>query len=217
MPSPTVENYLKAMLSLSRETGEVNVTELSKALDVSKPAANSMVKALATRGLVAYERYRPLKLTAAGRKAAALIVRKHRLTEMYLVDQMGFAWDEVHAIAEQVEHIDAPRFFERMDEIMGFPEVDPHGSPIPTAEGVIADADLDCLSEVAAGRTVEVKAVAGQTDALLSFLTRKGIALGTELEVLEREDFDGSLRVRYGDEDREEVLTREVTRWMYVN
>ena len=216
MPSPTVENYLKAMLSLSREKGEVNVTELSRSLAVSKPAANSMVKALAARGLVNYERYRPLRLTDAGRKAAALIVRKHRLTEMYLVDQMGFAWDEVHAIAEQVEHIDAPRFFERMDEIMGRPEVDPHGSPIPTPEGVIADADHDCLSDVGAGRTVEVKAVAGQTDALLSFLTRKGIGLGTRLEVLEREDFDGSLRVRYGEAAREEVLTREVTRWMYV-
>ena len=216
MPSPTVENYLKALLALSRETGEVNVTELSRALGVSKPAANSMVKTLTKRGLVAYERYRPLKLTDAGRKAAALVVRKHRLTEMYLVDQMGFGWDEVHAVAEQVEHIDAPRFFARMDEIMGYPTVDPHGSPIPTIDGEIADADHAALDTVAAGRTVELRAVAGQTDALLSFLTRKGIALGERLEVLEVEPFDGSRRVRYGADAREEVLTREVTRRMYV-
>lgn len=216
MPSPTVENYLKALLSLGRETGEVNVTDLARALDVSKPAANSMVKALHKRGLVAYERYRPLKLTDAGRKAAALIVRKHRLTEMYLVDQMGFAWDEVHAIAEQVEHIDAPRFFQRMDELMGHPTVDPHGSPIPTVDGEIARADHDALNEVPAGRTVELKAVAGQGNELLSYLTRKDIALGTQLEVVEVEPFDGSLKVRYGEPGREEVLTREVARWMMV-
>ena len=216
MPSPTVENYLKALLSLSRETGEVNVTDLSRALSVSKPAANSMVKSLAARELVAYERYKPLRLTATGRKAAALIVRKHRLTEMYLVDQMGFEWDEVHAIAEQVEHIDAPRFFQRMDELMGHPTVDPHGSPIPTPEGEIAAHDYETLAEVAAGRRTTLRAVTGDTEQLLGYLTRKGIALGTAFEVTEVEPFDGSLRVRYG-EGRVEVLTREVARCLLVD
>lgn len=218
MPSPTVENYLKAMLSLSRETGEVNVTQLSKALAVSKPAANSMVKALHARGLVEYKRYRPLKLTHEGRRAAALVVRKHRLTEMYLVDQMGFAWDEVHAVAEQVEHIDAPRFFERMDEIMGFPTEDPHGSPIPTREGVIAAPDYEVLAEAAPGQSLKLRAVRGESEQLLGFLTRKGIALGAGFEVVEVEPFDGSLRVRYGSEGgrREETLTREVARCLLV-
>lgn len=215
MPSPTVENYLKALLSLSRETGAVNVTDLSRALGVSKPAANSMVKSLAARGLVAYERYRPLRLTPAGRTAAALIVRKHRLTEMYLVDQMGFRWDEVHAIAEQVEHIDSPRFFQRMDELMGYPTVDPHGSPIPTPEGEIAAHDYDSLAETSAGQRATLRAVTGDADKLLSYLTRKGISLGTAFEVTEVEPFDGSLRVRYG-EGREEVLTREVARCLLV-
>ena len=213
-PHPPVENYLKALLSLSRDTGEVSVTDLAGALGVSKPAANSMVKALTTKGLVAYQRYRPLRLTEAGRKAAALIVRKHRLTEMYLVDQMGFAWDEVHAIAEQVEHIDAPRFFRRMDEIMGHPAVDPHGSPIPSIEGEIAATDYTPLSASSAGQHVTLRAVKGDTEELLGYLTRKGIALGTDFEIQEVEPFDGSLRVHYN--GREELLTREVARCLLV-
>lgn len=215
MPSPTVENYLKALLALSRDTGEVNVTDLSAAVGVSKPAANGMVKSLAAQGLVTYERYRPLVLTERGRRAAALIVRKHRLTEMYLVDQMGFGWEEVHAIAEQVEHIDAPRFFARMDEIMGYPTVDPHGSPIPDREGAIERPNYRTLAEASTGEHVTLKAVSSQQDDLLSYLTRKGIALGTELYVIEVEPFDGSQRVRL-DGHREAILTREVARSLLV-
>ncbi len=215
MPSPTVENYLKAMLALSRDSGEVNVTDLSAALAVSKPAANGMVKSLAAQGLVTYERYKPLVLTSEGRRAAALILRKHRLTEMYLVDQMGFGWEEVHEIAEQMEHIQSPRFFARMDEIMGFPTQDPHGSPIPDREGEMERPDYRMLADVLAGETVVLRAVSTQADELLSFLTRKGIGLGTELAVVEVEAFDGSLRVRIKGAGVE-VLTREVGRSLLV-
>ena len=207
MPSPSIENYLKALLTLADVNGEVNVTDLSGALDVSKPAATGMAKTLAAHGLVTYERYRPLALTPEGRKAAALIVRKHRLTEMFLVTHMGFGWDEVHEVAEQIEHVDAPKFFARMDELMGFPTVDPHGSPIPTRDGDIARHSYRTLAEVGAGETVTLRAVEGQSDALLAYLTRKGIALGTEFHVEEVEAFDGSLRVRYGAGLRE-LLTR---------
>ncbi len=215
MPSPTVENYLKALLALSRDSGEVNVTDLSAALGVSKPAANGMVKTLAAQHLVSYERYKPLVLTEEGRRAAALIIRKHRLTEMYLVDQMGFGWEEVHEIAEQMEHIQSPRFFARMDEIMGFPTADPHGSPIPDREGAIARPDYRMLAEAVAGETVVLKAVSSQADELLSFLNRKGIGLGTEITILEIESFDGSLTVGLG-EGRVEMLTKEVGRSLLV-
>ncbi len=215
MPSPTVENYLKALLALSHDTGEVNVTDLSAALGVSKPAANGMVKSLAAQNLVTYERYKPLVLTPEGRRAAALIIRKHRLTEMYLVDQMGFGWDEVHEIAEQMEHIQSPRFFARMDEIMGRPTTDPHGSPIPSREGDIVRPDYRALADVPAGETVVLKAVASRQDQLLSYLTRKGIGLGTALHVVEVEPFDGSMRVTIGG-DGVDVLTKEVARSLLV-
>ncbi len=215
LSSQSVENYLKALFALGRETGEVNITELSNALEVSKPAVNGMVKILAARGLVVYKRYRPLSLTPEGRRAAAQVVRKHRLTEMYLVDQMGFGWEEVHEIAEQIEHINAPLLFARMDEIMGFPTHDPHGSPIPTHDGEVAANDYRTLSEAKAGERVKLRAVGNQDAGLLAFLTRKAIGLNTTLDIIEVEGFDGSLRVRYG-EGREEVLTREVSRCLLI-
>jgi len=216
MPSPTAENYLKALLALSRESLTVGVTELASSLDVSKPAANSMVKTLHGQGLLKYQRYKPLRLTEDGRRAAALIVRKHRLTEMYLVEAMGFGWEEVHEIAEQVEHIQSPKFFARMDELLGYPSVDPHGSPIPGPDGEIVKLDHRRLAEVPVGDSVVLRAVRSETDELLSFLTRKGIALGTELHVLEQENFDRSLVVSYG-ENHQERLSSAVVGALWVD
>ena len=147
---------------------------------------------------------------------ALLTIRKHRLWEVFLVQKLGFNWDEVHEVAEQIEHIDAPKFFARMDELMGHPTVDPHGSPIPSAEGVIAEHDYRTLDTVEVGARVSLRAVSGQEDALFSYLTRKGIALGTAFEIVAVEGFDGSLRVRYGSDNREETLTVEVARRLLV-
>ena len=215
MPSPTAENYLKALLALGGADGEVSVTALAEALEVSKPTASAMAKSLAERGLLRRERYRPLALTPAGRRAAAQVVRKHRLTEMFLVERMGFGWEEVHPIAEQVEHVDSPRFFARMDELMGHPTHDPHGSPIPTPDGSLPPgAAQRPLTEVSVGERVRLSAVTAETDALLALLTGKGVALGTAFELLEREPFDGSVRVRYA--GREEVLSASVGRCLLV-
>ena len=121
MTSPTEENYLKALLSLAKEKGEVNVTELSKHLGIKMPTANSMMKKLAEKKLVIYESYKPLRLTEKGKKTAGLIIRKHRLTEMFLVVKMGFGWEQVHEIAEQVEHIHSQDFFEKMLSALSSP------------------------------------------------------------------------------------------------
>ena len=129
--SLTEENYLKALFALSNETDEVTVNELSKRLGIKMPTVTSMMKKLAEKKLVNYQSYKPLKLTEKGKKEAGIIIRKHRLTEMFLVEVMGFGWEEVHEIAEQIEHIQSPIFFEKMDEMLGFPKIDPHGSPLP--------------------------------------------------------------------------------------
>lgn len=202
MATPTVENYLKALFALADAEGFVSISNLAKSLDVSKPSANNMVRKLHERGLVEYEKYKPLRLTDAGRKAAALIIRKHRLTEMYLVEQMGFGWEEVHAIAEQIEHVKSPDFFDRMDELMGHPVVDPHGSPIPDADGVIAPSDHQRLSDCAAGQTVTVVGLNHTSNDFLHFLNDHQLSLGTELTVLSREAFDGSLTVTYSGNDQ---------------
>ncbi|HZB13466.1 MAG TPA: metal-dependent transcriptional regulator, partial [Chryseolinea sp.] len=113
MASQTAENYLKTLFNLANEKGEINLSEISTTLNVSTPTANSMVKNLANQGLVNYERYKPVSLTVKGKKAAALVIRKHRLTEMFLVEKMGFGWEVVHEIAEQIEHINSPVLFDR--------------------------------------------------------------------------------------------------------
>ena len=135
MNSLTEENYLKALFNLSQEDGEVSVNELSKHLQIKMPTVTSMMKKLGEKKLVNYESYKPLKLTEKGRREAGLIIRKHRLTEMFLVEQMSFGWEQVHEIAEQIEHIHSPEFFEKMDELLGYPKFDPHGSPIPDKTG----------------------------------------------------------------------------------
>ncbi len=137
MNSLTEENYLKALLSLSDDSGEVNVAAISKRLGIKMPTVTSMMRKLAGKHLVDYKRYRPLRLTEKGKKEARLIIRRHRLTELFLVEKMGFGWEEVHEIAEQLEHIQAKEFFERMDTILGFPKIDPHGRPIPDKDGKI--------------------------------------------------------------------------------
>ena len=133
----------------------MGISDLSDHLAVSKPSVNSMAKALQQDGFLKYEKYKPLKLTAKGKKAAALVVRKHRLTEMFLVEQMGFGWDEVHDIAEQVEHVKALRFLTGWTSC-GFPTVDPHGSPIPDAQGNVLEIDCVKLSECAVGEKVSL-------------------------------------------------------------
>ncbi|HET9052729.1 MAG TPA: metal-dependent transcriptional regulator, partial [Cyclobacteriaceae bacterium] len=159
MYSQTEENYLKALFNLAQDNGEAGVNELSKLLNIKMPTVSSMMKKLAEKKLVHYESYKPLRLTEKGKKEAALIIRKHRLTEIYLVEKMGFGWDQVHAIAEQVEHIKSPAFFARMDELLEFPRIDPHGSPIPDRNGKLERVSFGKLSDGKPGDTVTFAAV----------------------------------------------------------
>ena len=195
--TPTVENYLKALLSLSRDRDAVTVSDLSAELGVSKPSANSMIKRLHERGLLEYERYRPLRLTEKGRRQAALVVRKHRLTEMFLVQKMGFGWEEVHPIAEQIEHIDSPAFFQRMDDLLGSPNFDPHGSPIPDPQGNMANRVGDRLSDGTAGTAVVLTGLEASDAGFLNYLNGKDLSLGTPLLIEAVEAYDGSVTISY--------------------
>jgi DtxR family Mn-dependent transcriptional regulator len=209
MASQTEENYLKRLYSLAGENGEVTISELSASLRVSTPTANSMVKNLHKQGLVNYEKYKPLSLTELGETQAALIIRKHRLTEMYLVEKMGFGWEDVHEIAEQVEHIDSPAFFERMDEILEFPSIDPHGSPIPDQNGKVTPGHHLPLSELGIGDSVQLVALAHSSSEFLKFLNGRELSLGTELEIKFIEFYDGSMVVSYAGHPAE-TFTRMV-------
>ncbi len=135
MNTLTEENYLKSLYSLSLENEEITVKEIAGRLDIKMPTVTSMIGKLADKKLVRYEKYKAIELTDKGMKQALLILRKHRLTELFLSQIMNLGWEEVHDIAEQIEHIQSERFFTRVDEMLGFPKFDPHGEPIPDASG----------------------------------------------------------------------------------
>lgn len=197
MASFAEENYLKAIFSLSSEKETVNITQLSNILQVSLPTANSMVKNLKKQDLINYEKYKPISLTEKGRQIASAVVRKHRLTEMFLVEKMGFGWDEVHEIAEQVEHIDSPDFFERMNEILKFPTIDPHGSPIPDKNGKINRQNYLRLSNCKSGDIVRLASLSNDSSEFLKFLNNHELHLGVELEIKSIESFDKSMKIKY--------------------
>lgn len=215
MISQTEENYLKTLFALTSIKGEANVTEISKQMGIKMPTANSMMKRLAEKDLVVYESYKPVKLTAKGKKQAALIIRKHRLTEMYLVQKMGFGWEEVHDIAEQVEHIQSTAFFEKMDELLEYPKVDPHGSPIPDRNGNLTTDQHIKLSECEEGDIAVFMAVQPSSEELLKFLNSRELPLGIELKIEEIEPFDGSMVISYNDR-KSEVFSSQVCEKLLV-
>lgn len=208
MNSLVEENYLKAMFSLSNDKGEVNVNDLSKRLDIKMPTVTSMMKKLSAKNMVIYESYKPLRLTEQGKIEAALIIRKHRLTEMFLVEKMGFGWEQVHEIAEQIEHIQSPELFAKMDELLGFPKLDPHGSPIPDKNGKMEWREYNKLSDCKQGDAVKMAAVINTSDEFLKFLNGREIHLGLEMKIISIEPFDQTMVVSYGNRSSETLSQR---------
>ena len=214
MNSLTEENYLKAIFHLLDSENQVTVNELSKFLQIKMPSVNSMMKKFADKNWVIYETYKPIKVTELGRKEAAIVVRKHRLTEMFLVEKMGFGWENVHEIAEQLEHVHSEDFFDKMDEILNFPKVDPHGEPIPDKDGIIITQNLKKLSECKINETVILTSVTISTDDFLNYLNQRNLALGAEILIKNIEKFDGSMQIVFS--DRTEVLSKMVCEKLLV-
>jgi DtxR family transcriptional regulator, Mn-dependent transcriptional regulator len=215
MNSLIEENYLKALFTLSNSKGEVNVNDLSKRLEIKMPTVTSMMKKLSEKKLVLYESYKPLRLTEKGKKEAAIIIRKHRLTEMFLVQKMGFGWEDVHPIAEQVEHIQSPLFFEKMDELLGFPKLDPHGSPIPDKNGKMVWKEYTKLSECKVSDTVKLSAVINTSGEFLKFLNSRELSLGLKLKIKSIEPFDNTMIVSYS-KRQSETLSHTVCERLLV-
>ena len=214
MNSLTEENYLKAIFHLLDFENQVTVNELSKFLQIKMPSVNSMMKKFADKNWVIYETYKPIKVTELGRKEAAIVVRKHRLTEMFLVEKMGFGWENVHEIAEQLEHVHSEDFFDKMDEILNFPKVDPHGEPIPDKDGIIITQNLKKLSECKVNDMVILTSVTISTDDFLNYLNQRNLALGAEILIKNIEKFDGSMQIEFS--DRTEVLSKMVCEKLLV-
>ncbi|PQL94931.1 metal-dependent transcriptional regulator [Apibacter adventoris] len=216
MYSYVEENYLKALLALTNEKGEVSTLALSQSLNIKMPTVNSMMKKFSEKGLVHYQSYKPFKLTEKGLKEAGLILRKHRLTEIYLVEKMGFSWEEVHEIAEQLEHVHSDKFFEKMDKLLDYPKFDPHGSPIPDVDGKLEWVHYKKLSECKVGDKVLLAAVMNSSREFLKYLNSKKLTLGLELEVIQIEEFDKSMTLKIISSNRVEVLSNLVTEKLLI-
>jgi DtxR family Mn-dependent transcriptional regulator len=197
MVSHTKENYIKALFYLNQKSEEISLSALGEELQVSKPTANDMIKKLQTDEIVTSEKYKPIKITEKGKLRAAEIIRKHRLSEMFLLQIMEFGWEEVHEIAEELEHIKTEKFFDRMDELLGFPTNDPHGSPIPDKNGNFNKPNYKRLSQVPVESTVVVKALQESSIDFLLYLNKKSIKLNTKITVIHIESFDGSYTISY--------------------
>lgn len=208
MKTLTEENYLKAIFHLIKPDNTVTVTDLSKFLNIKMPSVNSMMKKFVEKNWVRYEVYKPMEVTDLGKKEAALIVRKHRLTEMFLVKKMNIGWENVHDIAEQLEHIHSEEFFEKMDEILNFPKIDPHGEPIPDKDGQIIKQDLKKLSACKVNENAVLMSVTLDTEEFLRYLNERKLTLGTELCVLKIETIDASMTINFN--GKSEILSKIV-------
>ena len=197
MASTIKENYIKALFFLHQKNEDISLSDLGGELLVSKPTANDMIKKLQTEGIVISKKYKPIRITEKGKQRAAEIIRKHRLSEMFLLKIMKFGWEEVHEIAEELEHIKTDKFFDRMDELMGFPTADPHGSPIPDKNGNFNRPNYYRLTQISVKSTIIVKALRDSSTDFLLFLNNKSIQLNTKITVNHIENFDGSFTVSY--------------------
>jgi len=197
LSSFTEENYLKAIFKLQEHNGEtVSNSELAKVLGVHSASVTDMLKKMAQKKLIIYEKSKGFRLTDKGKHIAINIIRKHRLWEVFLVEKLAFRWDEVHEIAEQLEHINSESLISRMDAYLGHPKVDPHGDPIPNANGVFAKSKSILLSEMKKGQQGKFIGVADHSATFLSYLDKVGLALGDTIKLLTVEDFDHSITLQ---------------------
>ncbi|GCD76592.1 iron-dependent repressor [Thermaurantimonas aggregans] len=196
MYSLSEENYLKTIFDLSNGgTTPVSTSAIAAALDAKPPSVTEMIKKLTDKGLTVYEKYQGCLLTEQGRHLAVRIVRKHRLWEVFLVQNLGMGWDEVHSIAEQMEHIQSDALIEKLDEYLGFPKFDPHGEPIPDRNGNIARNNYEKLSLMNEGDSGVLRAVTCDTTDFLQYLDTENVCLGCIVKILKKYPHDSSLKI----------------------
>lgn len=196
--SPTEENYLKAIYHLQALSEVVSTNHLAQKLQTKPASVTDMMKKLQAKQLLNYTPYHGFSLSPEGRKTAVHIVRRHRLWEYFLAEKLSFDWDEVHEIAEELEHVGNKKLIEKLDAFLGFPQFDPHGDPIPDSRGRIPQPELVALSAAPVSFSGILQLVTGQSKDLLEHLASRKLRIGTRLEVRSRSDFDGSVDVKMG-------------------
>jgi DtxR family transcriptional regulator, Mn-dependent transcriptional regulator len=190
------ENYIKSIYHLQQDTGMVNTNSLAAEMHTKAASVTDMLKKLSSKKILQYEKYKGFKLTEGGRKVALAVVRKHRLWEYFLVEKLGFEWDKVHDIAEELEHISSNELIERLQKFLGNPSFDPHGDPIPDSNGKIPRLNQLNLTSIPLNKTAVVSSVTNQSPQMLEMLKHYHIAIGTSIKIMKRFAFDGSLEIK---------------------
>ena len=198
------ENYIKAIYHLQKVDGMVTTNELAAELQTKPASITDMMKKLKVKKLLNYQPYQGFRLTADGTKVALGIIRRHRLWEFFLAEKLKFTWDEVHEVAEDLEHVSNKKLIDKLDEYLGFPRVDPHGDPIPDANGKIEISKKICITELAVNTVSTVASVSDHSSEILELLEHKKIAIGTKVEVKKKFEFDNSLEIKI---NRQPVIT----------
>lgn len=194
----TEENYVKAIYTVQfkNERGEVSVNEIAERLSTRPATVTDMLRKLSEKELIHYEKYKKVQLTHEGIKVALSIIRKHRLWETFLYEKLNFSWDEVHEVAEQLEHVRSQKLTDRLDEFLGFPAFDPHGDPIPTKDGKMAKTKATPLTETKIGDKTSIVSVNDTSSVFLQQLEIYGLSIGSELTIIERMPYDKSVMVK---------------------
>ncbi|MEQ5790844.1 metal-dependent transcriptional regulator [Muricauda sp. NFXS6] len=209
------ENYLKTIFHLGGgDSKSITTNAIAEQMETKPSSVTDMAKKLSEKGLVDYVRYQGISLTDAGVKTALSIIRKHRLWEVFLVEKLDFTWDEVHEVAEQLEHIKSEKLVDKIDELLNFPKYDPHGDPIPTKDGKFQERDEKLLSEMAINSKGVCVGVKDSSVPFLKFLDKNNIALGNTIKVMDKEDFDNSLRIQM--EGKEMRISHQIASNLYV-
>ena len=199
MQTLSEENYLKVVYHLDKQgLKKITPTAISDALNNNPASVVDMIKKLSDKKLLQYEKTKGVKLTEKGKNVAISIVRKHRLWEAFLVEKLGYGWDEVHDIAEQLEHVQHTDLADRLDKFLGFPQYDPHGDPIPKANGETALTYKTLLAEIAEGKSCRVVAVKDTSPSFLQYLKKLDIGIGTKITLVEKIPFDNSIIIMAG-------------------
>ena len=215
MATLSEENYLKAIFHLSKyDKTAVSTNSIAQKMETKASSATDMIKKLFEKGLIDYQKYKGVKLTENGRLAAVSVIRKHRLWEVFLVDKLRFSWDEVHEVAEQLEHIKSKKLTRELDAFLEFPTEDPHGDPIPDANGNMPSSQNLLLAKVKQLQRCICVGVKDSTPKFLQYLDKHKIALGTEITVLSRESYDESMAVKINNIQRS--ISKEVAHNLFV-
>lgn len=198
MLTQAAEDYLKVIYKLQGNHEVVSTTAVAERMTVSAASVTNMIKKLADMGLVAHTPYQGITLTAAGQKVALEIIRHHRLLELYLAEALGFAWDQVDAEAERLEHVISEEFEAKMDAVLGYPTTDPHGDPIPSKDGVLDESRYGRLADVEPGQSAVIRRVPDSNPDMLRYLAELGLIPDVTVDVLKKEPFNGPLLVKVG-------------------